>query len=166
MKPKQPILLPFIAVTLSLLVISGCNSEKKDMEELQLTIKEFDSAWDKLDLLNAFDKYSEDAIYLVPNSKVLSWEDIKQRYINMAARSDSLRNIRSEIKRETIELRIEGDLAYEIVAQTMRSIQPGMDPVTMNGKYLHIWEKQKDGTWKLLIDAFSSSDPIPELRLW
>ena len=161
MKQNHSLLILTVLVALSLLISAGCQNEQKEMEALQKSINEFNQAWNNLELIKAFEFYDEDAIYLVPNQDVLNWEDIKQLYVNMATRSDSLRRIKSEHERNTIEIQIEGDMAYEIVSQIVRTHGEGIEPQSRKTKYLHIWKKHKGGVWKLHVDAYSSSEPLP-----
>ena len=42
------------------------------------------------------------------------------------------------------------------------TVQPeGMDPVEIPGKYVVVWRKAEDGTWKLHVDIFNTNVPTP-----
>jgi ketosteroid isomerase-like protein len=43
-------------------------------------------------------------------------------------------------------------MAYEIVNQIVTFKLKEQESQTILNKYIHIWEKQKDGSWKVLID--------------
>jgi ketosteroid isomerase-like protein len=34
-------------------------------------------------------------------------------------------------------------------------------PMTDKGKYLEVWKKQADGTWKCVVDMFNTDLPAP-----
>lgn len=36
---------------------------------------------------------------------------------------------------------------------------PKGNPVTDRGKYLEVWKKQSDGTWKCIVDTWNSDLP-------
>jgi ketosteroid isomerase-like protein len=38
---------------------------------------------------------------------------------------------------------------------------PAGKPVTDRGKYVTIWKKQADGSWKVIADIFNSDLPMP-----
>jgi ketosteroid isomerase-like protein len=45
-----------------------------------------------------------------------------------------------------------GDLGYTFGLYTFRSKKADGKMTTTYGKYTTIWKKQKDGTWKVLLD--------------
>ena len=61
-------------------------------------------------------------------------------------------------------LAIEGrnELAYVHGAYQMSLTPPGAAaPVGDKGKYVEIWKKQRDGSWKVVLDAWNSDLPAP-----
>lgn len=54
-----------------------------------------------------------------------------------------------------------GDLAYVRGRYSMVFSPPGMAAMPDSGKYLEIWRKQADGSWKSSRDMFSSDVPLP-----
>ena len=54
-----------------------------------------------------------------------------------------------------------GDLAYLRGRYSMVMAPPGMAAVPDSGKFLEIWRKQADGSWKSSRDMFSSDVPLP-----
>ena len=59
----------------------------------------------------------------------------------------------------TLEVLSDGDLAYEIGTYKVNMTIPGM-PNTMddNGKYLTVWQKQDDGSWKMKVETWNSDN--------
>ncbi len=49
------------------------------------------------------------------------------------------------------ELAASGDLGYTYGTYVRKRIANG-EPVTETGKYVTIWRKQKDGSWKVILD--------------
>jgi uncharacterized protein (TIGR02246 family) len=52
-----------------------------------------------------------------------------------------------------------GDLAYETGSYTMTMSDPKKKPATQAGHYVVVWQKQADGSWKVVIDAPISDPP-------
>ena len=59
----------------------------------------------------------------------------------------------------TIDVGRSGDLAYE-VGKVILKIQPaGKEPTTTAAKYVVVWTRQPDGSWKLHRDIWNSVPP-------
>ena len=54
-----------------------------------------------------------------------------------------------------------GDLGYTYGTYEFRSIGKDGKPTVEDGKYVSIWKKQKDGSWKVVMDMGNSS-PRPK----
>ena len=52
-----------------------------------------------------------------------------------------------------------GDHAIELGSYTLVIQPPGHAETTDRGKYIVVWKRQADGTWKLYRDAFNTSMP-------
>jgi ketosteroid isomerase-like protein len=66
-----------------------------------------------------------------------------------------------EIIMTTIEVGGSGDTAYELGKSKVR-IQPEGQAATMDStRYLVIWKRQAAGTWKVHVDFWSVSLPMP-----
>ncbi len=51
-----------------------------------------------------------------------------------------------------------GDIGYTIGTFELNSEQDGVSMVTV-GKYVTVWSKQADGSWKVQVDSFNSDGP-------
>ena len=54
-----------------------------------------------------------------------------------------------------------GDLGYAIGTFELTAPDPTGKPVTDRGKYVVVWKKQADGSWKAIADIFNSNLPAP-----
>jgi uncharacterized protein (TIGR02246 family) len=52
-----------------------------------------------------------------------------------------------------------GDLAYESGSYTMTMSDPQKKPATQRGHYVVVWQKQADGSWKVVRDVPVSDPP-------
>ena len=55
------------------------------------------------------------------------------------------------------------DIAYVYGTYSLMLTLPGEEqPVPDRGKYIEIWRRQEDGSWKIELDIFNSDLPLPE----
>ena len=99
--------------------------------------------------------YADDARVLPPNHATVTGREA----ISALFRSEgSIQEFRLTI------LALEGrnDLAYVHGAYQMSLTPPGAaEPVGDKGKYVEIWKKQRDGSWKVILDVYNSDLPAP-----
>jgi len=100
--------------------------------------------------------YTDDATLMPPNSEMIKGKSGIEAFwkggLEMGIKDAVL---------TTVEVLGMGDLACE-VGQYKLKIQPGgQTTLEDNGKYIVIWKKQTDGSWKLHIDIWNTSLPAP-----
>ena len=54
-----------------------------------------------------------------------------------------------------------GDLAYVYGKYSWVLKVPGQPEAPDSGKYIEVWQKQADGSWKIIRDVFNSDVPLP-----
>ena len=54
-----------------------------------------------------------------------------------------------------------GELGFTLGAYELSFNDPKGKPVSDKGKYVTVWRKQADGTWKVVVDEFNSDQPLP-----
>ncbi len=59
-----------------------------------------------------------------------------------------------------------GDLGYSIGAFTETTSDSAGNTAETTGKYVAIWKKQEDGSWKVAVDAYSDDGPSAVVRTW
>jgi uncharacterized protein (TIGR02246 family) len=154
----------------ALAVFSGaCSSTATvapDNREADLqAIKATEAAWSKDTAskdINAFAKYySDDATVLVPNAPVFhGMEAIKSGLKPMF--SDP--NFSLSFTGQAADVSKSGDLGYSQGSYTATMSDPKGKPMTDKGKYLTVWKKQADGSWKAVEDTFNSDLPLPGMK--
>jgi len=95
--------------------------------------------------------YTDDAVVMPPNSQMIKGrkaiEEFWKGAMGMGVRS---------IQLDTLDVQSGTDLAYEIGNATM-IIQPqGGKAATDTVKYVVVWKRQPDGSWKLAADIWNS----------
>jgi ketosteroid isomerase-like protein len=59
------------------------------------------------------------------------------------------------------ELSGSGNIGYTIGTYELKFDGPDGKQVVDNGKYMTVWKKQADGTWKVAVDMFNTNMPLP-----
>ena len=62
---------------------------------------------------------------------------------------------------EIAEVSGAADLGYTIGPYHMEFQDPEGNPVVIDGKFLTIWKRQPDGSWKTAVDMFNEDGPPP-----
>jgi len=99
--------------------------------------------------------YTDDATAIPPDGEIIKGkqaiEELYKRFFQIGM---------NEIVFKTIEVGGNGDTAYEI-GKTKVRIQPeGQTAITDSTKYLVIWKRQADDTWKVHVDIWNFSLPM------
>ncbi len=96
--------------------------------------------------------YCEDAVLMVPNQPSVEGRSAIREFFAGFPKVSSC-----ELK--SLEVQGRGDLAFAHGAYKMTLVIPGMDPVHDEGKYVEIWRRDADGTWRILRDIVNSDLP-------
>ena len=99
---------------------------------------------------------TKDGSVLAPNFPIATGrEAIKQLFAGMLA----LPNLKIEWKATRVEAARSGDMGYSSGAYQMTFNDPSGKQITDRGKYVTVWKKQTDGSWKVALDIFNSDLP-------
>jgi ketosteroid isomerase-like protein len=151
----------FLTVPLALLALAACqpaapagltDADKAAIDSVDHQFTKLALAGDFAGLVKAY--YTADAILLPPNMPAASGhaaiEAVFKTFPPITA-----------FELNTDEVEGHGDLAYLRGHYRMTFSPPGMAAMPDSGKYLEIWRKQADGSWKATRDMFSSDVPLP-----
>ena len=122
-----------------------CTSNDEDEREaLMEAFETYETAWSNSDFLTVETFFTDDAKRLHTEPHVWDRMEIKHYFEERAASEKGvLKTVTKKdwkADREYIEIRIEGNIAYDIFT-------------TERFKALHIWEKQDNGAWKIKYDV-------------
>ena len=143
----------------SLFQLSCSEPETFDATQVRKSIEEacakYSEAIREGNLAGVVDAYTVDATLVPPDGEILKGkpaiEELYKKFFQMGMK---------DIAFTTIEVGGSGDTAYEI-GKTKVRIQPeGQAAMIDSTKYLVIWKRQTDGTWKVHVDIWNFSAPI------
>lgn len=102
--------------------------------------------------------YAADAAVLPPNTPMVSGKKAIRatwsKFVGTPGFAINWQTSRVEIARA-------GDLAYQLATFEVSVTDPRGKPVTDRGKYIAVWKKQPDATWKVVADIWNSDLPAP-----
>lgn len=99
--------------------------------------------------------YAEDARVLAPNAATVTG---RQAIAALLRSAGAVQHFRATI----LSLEGRNDLAYVHGAYEMSVLPAGAtEPVGDKGKYVEIWRKQRDGSWKVTLDIWNSDLASP-----
>ena len=128
-------------ITSTILFCTGCQNQQAEMASLMKAIDAYETAWAEGDFLTVESFFAEDAKRLHTEPYVWDRKEIKRYFQERAAQyvapSTPVAKKDWKKEREYLDIRVEGNIAFDIFT-------------TSKFKALHIWEKQKDGSWKIL----------------
>lgn len=121
-------------------------------------IKSVEAAWVKagnnVDQFMTF--YAEDAVVLAPNEPAAVGKEAIRKILGPMLGSPGFTlNFQST----KVEVARSGDLAYSQGTYEMTMNDPKGKPMTDKGKFVTVWKKQADGSWKAIQDMISSDLP-------
>jgi uncharacterized protein (TIGR02246 family) len=124
------------------------------------TLRDLDAQWSKVaaakDVEGYVGFYADDAMVFPPNAPMVTGkEGIRKLWADDMARPGfavSWQITQAEVARSS-------DLGYTIGEYEETVNDPKGKPVSDRGKYLTVWKKQADGTWKVAADIFNSDLP-------
>jgi ketosteroid isomerase-like protein len=125
------------------LLFVTCQNKEKDKQVLLQTIEDYENAWAAGDFRTVESFFADSAKRLHTEPYVWNRTEIKRNFKERAELEKD--NVKPFVKnawkkeRNYLEIRVEGNIAYDVFT-------------TEKFKALHIWEKQNDGSWKILYD--------------
>jgi uncharacterized protein (TIGR02246 family) len=126
-------------------------------------IREADAAWSKAwaakDLEGSLSFFADDGVMLPDNGPILTGKESIRKFVSELMANPGFAGSWQASK---VEASRGGDLAYVVGTYQLTLNDPKGKPVIDRGKYLTVWKKQLDGTWKALVDTANSDLPVPE----
>jgi ketosteroid isomerase-like protein len=97
--------------------------------------------------------YTEDAVLMPPNRNIEGNADIRAYFAPSGTRTQVGHLLVSD------RLLIEGDLAIDMGTWSSTTQREGEEARTSSERYLVVWQRQEDGSWKMAWDAWHWPQP-------
>ena len=154
-----------IATMMLLTLIFGCASQQPaappDTRAAdESAIRKADADWSNAAQAKQVDAwvayYSDDATVLPPNEPMATSKDAIRKTIGDLL---SLPAVNLKWQTTKVEVSRSGDIGYSYGTYDMSFNDPKGNPTTDRGKYVEVWKKQADGSWKCAVDMFNTDLP-------
>ena len=138
---------------------------KADVEGLKKTVDDFNAASIDAMTTNNVEKvityYTDDATQLPNNGEAVKGkENIKAEMEKMMQAGIKMK----DVSFTSVEVNAAGDIGYEIGNYNMTMEVAPMVEVKDNGKYVAIFKKQQDGSWKVYAEIWNTNTPLPAME--
>jgi ketosteroid isomerase-like protein len=129
------------------------NEEDAGLAELERSISAFYDAIESGDNDRHAEMFTDGALMMPNNGAIVSGkESIGEVVRGGEGWVFRIRNL------ERAELDLNGDIAYTVNEYEYTWHQVGDEPAWHPTKNIHIWRRQTDGSWKLHVDIWNSSE--------
>ena len=123
-------------------------------------VKDADAQWSNAATAHNLDAvlsyYSSDAVVLPANQEMLTNKgDITKAWMTLLDRSNTV-----SWNSMYVEASQSGEMVYDVGSYTLTTKVKNGKPTTDHGKYLAVWKKQADGSWKAVADTWNSDLPV------
>ena len=130
--------------------------------KIEQALRDADAQWSAAagakDLDKTISYYSTDAVVMPPNAaSATTKEAIRKVWGDLLASPGLV----ISWKATKVEVAKSGDLACLSGTYELTMNDASGKPVNDRGKYVEVWEKQADGTWKCGADIWNSDLPVP-----
>jgi ketosteroid isomerase-like protein len=149
---------------IALLALS-CNQVQKPAPDTRAAdaaaIRQADVAWSKVAEAKQMDDYYayflEDAVVLASNEPMATGKEAIQK---MVGDLFAMPGFAVKWQATKVEAARSGDLGYSVGTYELSMNDPNGMPMEDRGKYVTVWKKQADGSWKVAVDTFNSDLPL------
>jgi ketosteroid isomerase-like protein len=128
----------------------------------QKAVADADHAWEVVfaakDLDKSVDAVSASGSVLAPNSPIATGHAAVRELFKGFF---SLPGVKMSWQATSVEVAASGDFAYTSGTYEL-SFDAGNATSTDKGKYVTVWMREKNGTWKVVRDIFNTDLPLPK----
>jgi uncharacterized protein (TIGR02246 family) len=137
-------------------LFAGPASAQSAKESIEAALLTFEKAFNSGDAAAVASHYTEDAALLPPDAARVDGRQGIEKFWKGAMDAGF-----KDLQLEAVEVEESGDTAYEVGKFGLTV--PGKDGAPMNaaGKYIVVWKKGQDGTWRLHRDIWNG-DAAPQ----
>jgi uncharacterized protein (TIGR02246 family) len=124
-------------------------------QAIEASNAKFVDAVKKSDSTTIADNYADDAIVMAPGTEAWRGRDaVRKGFTGMMTQAPA-----KEFKLTSDDVTVGGDLAVETGTYEMTMQPKGGKEMKDKGKFVVVWKRQADGSWKIVRDVFNSDVP-------
>ncbi len=142
-----------------LLACTGCASAGSQVD-VQSQILRLDAEWSQAAQDRDVDRvaffWADDAIVFPPGGPAVAGRSAIREFV---AKSFQTPGFSISWKTTTVAVSRSGDIAYTAGTNRVTFSAPGGKQVTVEGKAVAVWRREKDGAWKCVIDIWNDVSP-------
>jgi ketosteroid isomerase-like protein len=150
-----------LALLLAAAVVLSAPAYAQSAAKLTEAVRNADLGWEKVfsarNLDASVDYIAKDGAMLPPNAPIATGQDEVRKFISDLF---ALKNLNVSWQPDTVEVANSGDLAFTAGTYQMAWDDAQDNSHTDRGKYVTVWKKQADDSWKVLRDIFNSDLPV------
>jgi len=139
--------------------IVGC-APAVDIEAERTALREADAAYSQTAAAKDVDRfasmYTADATMYPPNDSAVAGIEAIRAF---GAAFTALPGFAATFRPLEVDVASGGDMGYTLNHYAITVTGPDSQPVTEQGRDFHVWRKQPDGSWKVVIDIWNSDQP-------
>jgi uncharacterized protein (TIGR02246 family) len=147
-----------IPILLCALILCSCAPPPPDVAKVRKDIEAITEKAEQELLKGILDTtmaaYADDAVSLPNNEPMLKGKKaLREHAQQMMAMGVKFTNVAFT----TMDVQVSGSFAYEIGTYKMAIQIPGLPEMTDEGKYVTIYERAADGTWKIKVETWNTN---------
>lgn len=158
MTTTRAVLFGTFVAAIAQVAYAGSETKPDSVREVRTAIEkantQFSKAFEQGDSKALANMYTSDAIAFPPDSQMIEgneaigefWETTRNSGVTSATPT-------------TLDVGRDGDIAYEVGKVFLTIQSEGKQPTKAAAKYVVVWKRQADGSWKLHRDIWNSLPP-------
>lgn len=128
-----------------------------DPAAIEKQIRSLDADWSHAanlgDVETSISYYSDDGLLLEPNAPIVSGKEAFRKSWTALVTGPGFVSIAFAPTKVSVALA--GDMAYDVGTYELTTKDKAGKASTETGKYLEVWQKQVDGSWKAAVDIYN-----------
>lgn len=129
-----------------------------DTESIEQAAEQWVEAFKAADASALSALYATDAVVMPPNEESHQGRAATQAWNEQFFGQFTV----EEAELSTDKLAVNGDWAYRVGSYEMNMKPAEGESIGDAGKFIEIWARQADGSWKIAYDIWNSNNPLPE----
>ena len=152
----------------SMLTFTGCQTtplpEPKrdvaaDIKAIRALGDEMTAAFNSNDAAAVAAAYADDAVMMDPNQAAIEGKQAIQAAYEARSKENASESVTLAFAFTPREIQVAGDWAYDRGNYTVTVTPKSGKPMERSNKYLTIYKRQSDGSWKIYRDTSNSNNP-------